>query len=360
MIERQTKENLKDVMEHEFQKFGITHNQLLTVTHDNGANMVASVKLLKRFVDSNEGNNNCSIGSTVQKENALIEAHSATCSNDDADSDYDDDDEEHDFICDGTEDDLDLEADLEPDTSNCPYEIEDNEDIEKNIIESTRCAAHTAQLAVWDVIKLYSSRLAKINKVCIKLRHKEFQHLFHVHKFPLPPKVVETRWNVWQIVLKYLLTLRESPFLSTLEKADASLGKIYTGFAIHFINHIPSSFSDLSNQWQFIEKFCSAFEPLFELTLMLQKEHVPLSQFYVYWLVSQAKLDTIKEGNTMAAKLLKSMQNRIQKLSSTKVFKASLYLDPRFNFVGSKRQSPDDKKEAQVCYYSSSIVGKNR
>ncbi|KXJ75278.1 hypothetical protein RP20_CCG012031 [Aedes albopictus] len=42
MIERQTKENLKHVMDNEFQEFGIAKNQLLTVAHDNGANMVAN------------------------------------------------------------------------------------------------------------------------------------------------------------------------------------------------------------------------------------------------------------------------------------------------------------------------------
>ncbi|XP_021694315.1 zinc finger BED domain-containing protein 4-like [Aedes aegypti] len=326
MIERQTKENLKAVMEHEFDKFKILRKQLLTVAHDNGANMVASVKLLKRLVDEGDDDHGPSVGSTVQKEKAMIDAYLNTCSNEDVEYDLDDENEQP-WIDEGGEmsaDDLDTDSDHDINDVN---EVEDEEIIEMHLIESTRCAAHTAQLAVWDVLKQYKGRLAKINQVCIKMRHKEFQQLFHIHKYPLPPKVNETRWNVWYIVLKYLLDLRISPFLPTLEKTDASL--------------------DLSRQWLFIERFCTAFEPLFELTLRLQKDHVPLSQFYADWLICQAKLDGIKEGNVLAAKLLKTMQNRIRKLSSTKIFKASLYLDPRFNFIGSKRLSPDDKKEAQ-------------
>ncbi|XP_062710729.1 zinc finger BED domain-containing protein 4-like [Aedes albopictus] len=327
MIERQTKENLKHVMDNEFQEFGIAKNQLLTVAHDNGANMVASVQLLKRLVDSNDDDQGPSVGAIVRKEKAMIDAHVGGCSSDINDDDLGDDDESS-WIKDGDElttDDFDADHELVDHAFQ--DDTDDNDLIELDLIESTRCAAHTAQLAVWDVLKEYKGRLAMINKVCIKMRHKAFQQLFHMHKYPLPPKINETRWNVWYIVLKYLLDLRESPFLSILANTDASL--------------------DLSRQWQFIEKFGAAFEPLFELTLRLQKDHVPLSQFYADWLVCQAKLDGIKEGNILATKLLKSMQKRIKKLSSTKVFKACLLLDPRFNFVGSKRLSPADKKEAQ-------------
>ncbi|XP_062534674.1 zinc finger BED domain-containing protein 4-like [Armigeres subalbatus] len=327
MIERQTKENLKNVLEHELQEFGIAHNQLLTVAHDNGANMVASVKLLKRFIDSCEGQHGVSVGSTVQKEKAMINAYLAD-RNENADIDFDDDDAETGMFNDESEISTDeFDTDVEPEDRGVTCDVDDSDIIEMDLIESTRCAAHTVQLAVWDVLKHYKGRLAKINQVCIKMRHKEFQQLFHIHKYPVPPKVVETRWNIWHILLKYLLNLRESPFLSILEKTDDSL--------------------DLSRQWKFIEKFCSAFEPVFVLTLKLQKDHVSLSQFYADWLVCQAEIDGIKQENSLASKLLKCMQIRIKKLSSTKAFKASLYLDPRFNFVGSKRLSPADKKEAQ-------------
>lgn len=105
----------------------------------------------------------------------------------------------------------------------------------------------------------------------------------------------------------------------------------------------------LLKHWKFIDQFCQAFEPMFNLTIRLQKTHVPLSQFYTEWLVCQAHLSAVSGcGNKLAKKLLSAMQERIIKLSSNAAFKACLYVDPRYNFLGSGRLSADDKSEAQV------------
>lgn len=107
--------------------------------------------------------------------------------------------------------------------------------------------------------------------------------------------------------------------------------------------------TDLNDHWQFINRFCQAFEPLYVLTLKLQKDHVPLSDFYADWLICQAELHKIKnDGNTLAAKLSTAMEKRINKLSTSMAFKACLYLDPRFNFTGSGRLSASDKRDCQV------------
>lgn len=107
----------------------------------------------------------------------------------------------------------------------------------------------------------------------------------------------------------------------------------------------------MTKHWAFIDKFCEAFAPAFVLTLKLQKEHVPLSQFYADWLICQAHLNGVASSNNLAMKLLKTMKSRIQMLKNTSIFKASLYLDPRFNFAGSGRMSNEDKVEAQVSSY---------
>lgn len=99
--------------------------------------------------------------------------------------------------------------------------------------------------------------------------------------------------------------------------------------------------------------FCNALEPLFFLTVSLQQKHVPLSEFYTQWLICQAQLYGMKD-NTLAAKLLKAMEKRLKKLTSTVQFKVSLYMDPRYNYIGSNRISVSDKDAAQV------ILNKNR
>lgn len=86
---------------------------------------------------------------------------------------------------------------------------------------------------------------------------------------------------------------------------------------------------------------------MFVLTTRLQKNHVPLSQFYIEWLTCMAKLKVLK-NNSLANKLLKAMESRLLKLSTNMAFKACLYLDPRFNYLGSKRISSEDKEAVQV------------
>lgn len=110
-----------------------------------------------------------------------------------------------------------------------------------------------------------------------------------------------------------------------------------------------SYFLDFSRQWIFINKFCDAFEPMFMLTMKAQKDHVPVSQFYADWLLCQAQLDAISaKGNTLAKQLLTAMQKRSETLRSSMPFMACLYIDPRFNFVGSNRISMDEKHQIQV------------
>lgn len=118
---------------------------------------------------------------------------------------------------------------------------------------------------------------------------------------------------------------------------------------VMFLLLIKYVFLDFSRHWIFIQKFCDAFEPLFILTLKSQRDHVPLPQFYADWLMSQAQLSVVCSGsNTLAKKLLAAMEKRMKILRNCMPFKACLYIDPRFNFVGSNRLSTEEKLDIQV------------
>ncbi|XP_065081462.1 uncharacterized protein LOC135704027 [Ochlerotatus camptorhynchus] len=332
MIERQTKENLRKVLEEELQLIAVSLEQLLTVTHDNGANMLAAVRCLRALLKFCEESEDVPLSTVFRKDDSLqhyIDDGSA--------SEAEDSDKEE-LVEDSGEADEPISDDFSNGQGDAEFDLQDEpDDIDVDLLESIRCGAHTAQLAVWDVIKPYKRRLNAINKSCIRMRHKQFQQFFRLHKVPLPPKVNETRWNVWYILLRYLRSLKDGPFLSVLQSQDSSL--------------------DLSRHWHFVDKFCVAFEPMFVLTMKLQKDHVPragksldvpLSQFYVDWLTCMAKLNAAKD-NTLALKLFKAMGLRLEKLNTNMAFKACLYLDPRFNYIGSRRLSNDDK--ASVLKY---------
>lgn len=116
----------------------------------------------------------------------------------------------------------------------------------------------------------------------------------------------------------------------------------------------------MTKYWRFIDLFIDAFEPLFVLTLKLQREHVPFSQLYADWLICQAQLNLIEKSNRLASKLLKAMEQRILKLGHSEPFKASLYLDPRFNFLGSNRLTASDKKEVQIRIFDTFLLNNEK
>lgn len=225
MVERQTKENLKAVIERELLEFGLIWAQILAIAHDNGANMCACVKLINAIIRA-LANMTLPQGCLVDKDfpesnqQADVEAYTEPDTDPDTDSEEDEvgdsgDEEILDDFCEGASGDFDAE-----DTA-----TEDEEDFPIDLVQSQRCGAHTAQLAVWDVLAKYKPRLQKINKICIKMRHKEFRQLFTGYKVPLPPKVVETRWNVWYLLLSYTASLMQTPLYPVLVAQDATLGE---------------------------------------------------------------------------------------------------------------------------------------
>lgn len=221
MVERQTKENLQKVMEEELRLVGVSLEQVVTITHDNGANMIASVKCLKALLSHRETEDGESLSTHFRCAEDTLQF--LTESNDSSTDDDEIDDE--DVHPDTAGPDEPLSDDFVEGDGSDDFSVDDSsEDEQMDLLESIRCGAHTAQLAVWDVIKPYKQRLNEINKICIKMRHKEFEKLFKCYKIPLPPKVNETRWNVWYLLLKYVQSLKDEPILTMLKSQNPTLG----------------------------------------------------------------------------------------------------------------------------------------
>ncbi|XP_058811656.1 uncharacterized protein LOC131676542 [Topomyia yanbarensis] len=319
-LERQTKEHLKSLIEDVLSDFGVTLSQVYSVTHDNGANMVASVSEMKKSLESS----NIELSSLVD---GYIEGANDE-RNDVADIDVEQTDEQIETgDVEETEDENDdfiNGKDGGNDTVEASQVVDPFDVSMQQILDSVRCSAHTAQLAVLDVIKPYEKRIVKIQKLVIKLRQREYLKFVRQHDANLPPISNKIRWNSTYLMLKCLQ--KQKTFFNILRKSYPEI--------------------DFTSHWKFIDKFCEAFEAPFILTMQLQKRHVILSNFYAYWLVCQAKLMRCAD-NCLAKRLLKAFQRRLQKLTESLPFKACVYLDPRFNFLGSKRISPKDKELAQ-------------
>lgn len=233
MTERQTKENIARVIEEELGVYGLDYKQILVITSDSGTNMLAAVRYLKQIMGDAV---DVSLASLLRNEYAMIQSMRTP------DTDIADNDAEE---IDGNEMDLDDENTSEQSMETLPetddfneeqigtsivVEQPDDGDFNMDILDSVRCGAHMEQLCVWDVLHEYKPRLSNINKICQKMHHKAHRQTFLLHKMPLPPKVCETRWNIWYLLLRYVKELEGSPFLEILKTNDKEIGNYYLIF----------------------------------------------------------------------------------------------------------------------------------
>lgn len=103
-------------------------------------------------------------------------------------------------------------------------------------LEGTRCAAHSCQLAVWDVLKASTKRIDIIKKLVKNTRLIKYRETFVNEKGSFAPVCNATRWNAVFLMLKALRDQRA--FYLMLENKFGELGKI----TLHF----TSSHSTLS------------------------------------------------------------------------------------------------------------------
>ncbi|XP_058835212.1 chromatin-remodeling ATPase INO80 isoform X2 [Topomyia yanbarensis] len=165
MIERQTAENLRIVLEEEMSFVGIKYEQVIAVAHDNGANMLAAVKNLKMIMHCCQNNEDVPLCSILPDENVVLGNYDAKdddyIESEDDDEQYSDDDSDSSCF----NDDFDTAyKTVEQLTGNAAAICDTSNDSDLVLLESIRCGAHTAQLAVWDVIKPFKTRLHCINK----------------------------------------------------------------------------------------------------------------------------------------------------------------------------------------------------
>ncbi|XP_058811374.1 uncharacterized protein LOC131676274 [Topomyia yanbarensis] len=270
--ESQTASFLKGKIIDTLLSFGVTIEQIFSITSDNGANMLAAVWLLKS-----------------ELEQTLL-----------ADLDEDDDDTEQ----------LDLTDEL------C---TEFNERL--NLI---RCAVHSLQLAILDVVKKSNESVKKVTDVAKKCKLTRYKTHFEFRNAHYPPVWCQTRWGG---IFKMLESF-----------------KIQKEFFVELSGQFPEL--DLSCSWEFIEKYVDAFKPVYICTKNMQATHVSLPDFYMGWLLAISEVQKI-ENNTFVPELVEALTNRLNNLRDSRAFKMALYLDPRFNYLGSKIFTGDEKDQVQ-------------
>lgn len=176
-----------------------------------------------------------------------------------------------------------------------------------------RCAAHTLQLAVEDLLKKdksIASLIVEVRKLVAKLRTPTITYILKSKNLKRPSIDCTTRWGSTFDMLRSLLPLQDF----CKEISTTSLKKL-------------KNFS----QWTAIQKLCATLTPVKKCTKKLQYEQLTLSDFYGYWL--ECIIEIEKMNTSFSKLLLKFMRQRQSVLLNNDILLAAVFLDPRYKIL---------------------------
>ncbi|XP_055534133.1 uncharacterized protein LOC129723755 [Wyeomyia smithii] len=211
---------------------------------------------------------------------------------------------------------------------------EDNEEQDKlsadlsdefsNHINLIRCSVHTLQLAILDVVNETNETVKAVTDVARRCKNPKYKNSFKNSSASYPPVWNATRWcGIYNMIQSFV---DQESFFNQLAERYPEL--------------------DLSEHWTFMHDYQSAFKPLYVCTKTMQEGHVTLPDFYKQWLMAPSEVKKLS-GNQFAAPLYESLMKRLTSLRNSRAFKMALYLDPRFNFCGSRFFTASEREEIQ-------------
>ncbi|XP_058449285.1 uncharacterized protein LOC131429252 [Malaya genurostris] len=301
--ERQTAAFLKDKVLAILARYDVTLLQVFSITVDNGANMLACIRQLKDEFEA-----------------PILSLYDEI-----------------------------EESDVANETA---QEVADNitndfNDQARENLNMVRCAVHTLQLAILDVVNKSNEKVKQITEIAKRCKNIKYKTSFEYHHAKYPPVWCQTRWGGIYKMFEYFTIQKQ--FFSQLALEFPELGKIFierTHLCFNLTKFLQMEFTDLAIHWDFIQNYLEAFKPCYVCTKKLQESHVSLSDFYMEWLITICLVKK-QENNPFAHELTKALSTRLENLRTSMAFKMAIYLDPRFNYTNSNVFNGDEKEHIQ-------------
>ncbi|XP_017465255.1 PREDICTED: uncharacterized protein LOC108358437 isoform X2 [Rhagoletis zephyria] len=181
--------------------------------------------------------------------------------------------------------------------------------------ETIRCFVHTIQLVSQDVSEAIEPQVDECRQIIEFLR--------------------KTHPSLRIPMLDY-----DSSWISTFEMLN-NLNNLKSCIQVESITDSVVPEVD----WHFLSTYLEAFKPLRNCSSKLQSEQYIVGDFYRDLMCCELELDELMQnGNFYAQLLTEALKNRKEELLNKEAFLAALYVDPRFNFIGSPFLT-DDKKQ---------------
>lgn len=211
--------NLTNIILEVLQSYEISLDQIYTITIDNAANMVRTGHLLNKLLYEQH-----------EKANCLSESDSEEPS-----------------------DDL---ADFEETTiSNIDINLSND------FITTIRCASHTLNLAVCDLLKHIKQIREKVRTVVKKIRTPTLLNLLRIQNLHKPILDCVTRWGSTYKMFKRILELK--------------------AFCCESSKDIKELYIEDSD-WLEIENVCDLLSPVYDMSQILQRSDLTASDFFLH------------------------------------------------------------------------------
>ncbi|XP_067619861.1 uncharacterized protein [Eurosta solidaginis] len=270
-IERHTAENLKQIIMETLEKYDISIEQIYSITSDNGQNMIKCGKLLQNEVEYVDSKVEYVDSKFDNEEDGVEDLDSIPCDNIFDDPIFDD--------CMTTH---------------------------FNSLSVIRCAAHTVQLCVQDVLnhKDVKPKYEDCRTIAKKLRTQGLHRVLVEHNLPLPSAECPTRWSYSYEMVNHLKVLQE--FIK---------------------NNIAKSIID----WDFVDDFLQSFYVMKVITEQLQKHNLLFGDFIKFFLETCLAVKKASTHSDISKLLFISINERKNKLLANPTVAAAIYLDPRLH-----------------------------
>ena len=177
-------------------------------------------------------------------------------------------------------------------------------------IASVKCAAHTLQLAVTDVLKRsqFSNTVEVARKVVKKTRNQNLRLVFHRRQQSLPILDCETRWGSTYIMLESICKCKN--FLNELSFTNETL--LIT-----------------EEQWNTIEGIVIGLKQVYILSKVLQTKSLTAGHFFGTWIKTKLVLNSLL-NSPICAFLSQAMTSRETSIVENPAFLGAVFLDLRY------------------------------